>query len=490
MCTCFKILRDGLCRNLDNIAIVETDNKTEVTYGQLLGHISYCQDLLQTNGLIKGDKVSIVGSNSLEWIVSYLSVTLLGGIVVPLSPLLSRETQSDLILFSDVSLVIGEYSINRGEAKYIPMKDVLDPKERICTSLIFNESVSEEDLQSIIYTSGTSSSPKGVMLPYRSISHNLLHAQSNMPLHVYDVICSFMPFHHSLGCMYNFLYPIAQTAKNIIVKEKLSVASILQTCEQYHPSIIYTTPLIIEKIFQLVNSRVNGSLSLLNSTLCELLGGQLRELIVGGASLNVETEKKLLQAGFPIVVGYGMTECGPIVSYTTQENYKFRSSGRVAKHLETYITDEKELLLKGESLFLGYFKDIELTDRVFRDGWFCTGDRVEIEGEERTLYNIGRLKNMILGSNGQNIYPEEIEYLFNQLSYVESSVVIKRGNTLVALLHIIDSSLDNEYNERLLEDLKKINAQLPLYAQIKKIEIYTTDFERTQKNEIKRYLYQ
>ena len=378
---------------------------------------------------------------------------------------------------------------------------------------------SADELAIINYTSGTSGFSKGVMIPYRAIWSNIVFARGVLPLldNTKSVV-SMLPCAHMYGLMFEVLYELSVGAHVHFLSRVPSPKIIMQALAEVKPYVVIAVPLVIEKIYK---SKVKPVLEkegirflmklpvlnqvVMNKIRTELVnafGGQFEEVIIGGAAFNKEVEAFFKQIGFPFTVGYGMTECAPIITYDDWKVEKLYSCGKVAPNLEIKIESADpqnvpgEVLVRGANVFLGYYKNDEATSAVFtKDGWFRTGDMGVIDADG-SLFLKGRSKCMILGPSGQNIYPEEIETVLNSQPYVVDSLVIEDNGGLTALIYpdfrlgetdgMDQQGMVNHF-EKALSD---INKELPNYAKLKKIEVMSEDFERTPKKSIKRYLYQ
>ena len=378
---------------------------------------------------------------------------------------------------------------------------------------------SADELAVINYTSGTSGFSKGVMIPYRAIYSNIEFAKGVLPnLDCTKSVVSMLPSAHMYGLMFEVLYELSVGAHVHFLSRVPSPKIIMQALAEVKPYIVIAVPLVIEKIYK---SKVKPVLEkegirflmklpvlnqvVMNKIRTELVnafGGQFEEVIIGGAAFNKEVEAFFKKINFPFTVGYGMTECAPIITYDDWKDEKLYSCGKVAPNLEIKVDSSDprnipgEVLVKGENVFLGYYKNQEATESALtHDGWFHTGDMGIID-EDGSLFLKGRSKCMILGPSGQNIYPEEIETVINSRPYVVESLVVEDNGGLTALVYpdFALGAKDGMSQDALIkyfeDSLGDLNKELPNYARIKKIEVMSEDFERTPKKSIKRYLYQ
>jgi long-chain acyl-CoA synthetase len=378
---------------------------------------------------------------------------------------------------------------------------------------------SADELAVINYTSGTSGFSKGVMIPYRAIFSNLSFGRKVLPqLNNTSRVVSMLPCAHMYGLMFEVLYELSAGCHVHFLSRLPSPKVIMQALSEVKPNVVIAVPLVIEKIYK---SKIQPILEkegikflmkvpglnqvLLNKVKAELIqafGGEFYEVIIGGAAFNKEVESFFKKMAFPFTVGYGMTECAPIITYDDWKEEKLHSCGKAAPNMEVRIDSDNpsqvpgEIQVKGANVFLGYFKNEEATREVFtEDGWFRTGD-MGILDEDGCLFIKGRTKCMILGPSGQNIYPEEVETVLNSQPYVVDSLVIEDNGGLTALIYPdyaagVKDGMNQEAFVKYIEGtLGDLNRELPNYAKLKKIEVMSEDFERTPKKSIKRYLYQ
>ena len=499
--------------------------------------------------LHKEDRVAICSRNQVNWGVSFLATITYGAVAVPIL----HEFKSGNI----------HYLVNHSEAKVLFVDDViwegLNPDEmpnlyavvQINTfKLLYarNSRITEarehmneyfgkrhpnsfepgdlcyykdspNELAMINYTSGTSGFSKGVMIPYRALYSNIQFASHVMPmLNNTSNVVSMLPSAHMYGMMFEFLFEMTIGAHVHFLTRVPSPKIILQAFEEVKPNIIIAVPLIIEKVYKSKIQKIveNGSVKTMlripvvdkmiqkkiRTELVNAFGGNFVEVIMGGAAFNKEIEKFFWTIEFPYTVGYGMTECAPIITYASYKDKKLYSCGKAALNMQIRIDSpdpqniEGEIQAFGPNLPLGYFKNEEATAALFtEDGWLRTGDMGVIDADGY-LFIRGRSKCMILGPNGQNIYPEELESVINSMAYIVDSLVIEDAGGLTALIYPdyhqgeLDGMGRSELETHLQSLLPQINKDLPNYAQLRKIEFMPEDFERTPKRSIKRYLYQ
>ncbi|HKK80815.1 MAG TPA: AMP-binding protein, partial [Prolixibacteraceae bacterium] len=374
-----------------------------------------------------------------------------------------------------------------------------------------------EDLQILSYTSGSVGFSKGVMIPERSIHSNIVYGRENMPLRAKDRIVSLLPMAHVFGLAFEFLFPITMGCHTTFLTKTPSPKVLLKAFGEIKPHLIFFVPLILEKIYKKqllptlskpvmkVLMSIPGINSLLHKKikgkLVDSFGGNFVEVVIGGAALSAEVEQLLRKINFPFTVGYGMTECGPLISYAPWDVIRPASAGKLVDRMEVRIDSDEpkrivgEIQVKGTNVMLGYYKNDEANRNTFtEDGWMKTGD-LGIIDDENFIYIKGRSKNMLLGPSGQNIYPEELEARLNNLPYIQECVIVQRNNKLTALVypdydamkaHEVDSSSVNELME---QNRQSYNKQVSSYEQLTKIEVVKEEFEKTPKRNIKRFLY-
>jgi long-chain acyl-CoA synthetase len=494
-------------------------------------------------GISKGNKIALIGKNCSEWAIAYLATVTYGAVVVPILPNFTPNDVQHIINHSDSILlfankanwdVLDEDHLPKLKSvisldDFAPLfthnkqcktciekfKSVLDRpfgKDKLPSKLIPNAS-----LFAIIYTSGTTGFSKGVMLTHNNITGNMVYARTNMPLVSGDHILSFLPLAHAYGCAIEFLYPFTCGCHITFLGKMPTPQLLLKAFLIIRPRLILSVPLIIEKIFKrqikpvLEQSKVkllmkipfmdNIILGKIKTKLTESFGGNFHEIVVGGAAINEEVQEVFRKAGFAFTVGYGMTECGPLISYAGWRETRFNSAGRCVDQLEMRIDSPDpenvvgEILVRGENVMKGYYKNKKATEEILdKDGWLHTGDLGTLDSDG-FLYIKGRSKSMILGSSGQNIYPEEIEARINAFPLVQESIVVDRKEGLVALIYpdmeMVDEKKMKEHSLEALMEVycKQLNREIPNYMQVARFQIVSTEFEKTPKRSIKRFLY-
>ena len=541
-------IENSIKENWDRPAL--TDYKgVNCNYKDVARKIEKLHILFEQAGIRQGDKIALCGRNSTNWGIAFMATLTYKAVAVPILNEFTPENVQHIVNHSDARLLfvgsvvwegiqqldfpalegiicMEDYSLHLSRSPRLTearerLNELFGKKfpNRFLPEDVRYEKDAPDELAIINYTSGTTSFSKGVMLPYRSLWSNLTFAFGVFGKLPGEHVISMLPMAHMYGLAFEFIYEFASGAHVFFLTRTPSPQIIAEAFRTIKPSIIISVPLIIEKIikkrvFPLVKKpSVNLLLKLpfigkriklaIRQKVIEAFGGNFKEVIVGGAALNKEVEEFLHSILFPYTVGYGMTECGPILSYDGWKTFKQGSCGKPAPRMELKIDSPDpsrvvgEILAKGDNVMLGYYKNDEATQAAFTpDGWLRTGDLGLID-KDGYLYIKGRSKNMILGPNGQNIYPEEIEDQLNNSPYVAESIVVARANKLVALVYpdfeaTQADHIDTEeaLREAMENNRTELNKRLPAYCQIARIEIFHEEFEKTPKRSIKRYLYQ
>ena len=543
--TVTQFLENSIRRNWDFNALSDYKGDT-YTYAQVAYHINRLHNFYRKAGVKEGDKVALVGKNSARWGIIYLSVVSYGAVIVPILPDFKPADVHEIVNHSDSILLFAEQQLfeamefdkmpnlmgslkiagftiqaqrsaafieaweNAGIDKPVDVKDYRADRYTL-------PQISNEKLAVISYTSGTTGFAKGVMIPHNSLAANIRYAQMNMPLNPGDKIVSFLPLAHTFGCAFEFLFPFTLGCHITILTKTPSPQIILQAFGEVRPSLILSVPLVIEKIYKkqvlpktskpimkvlLKIPGVSGLiLKKIRVKLEAAFGGNFRELVLGGAPFNQETESFFKRMKFPFTVGYGMTECGPLISYINWRENPSGASGRVVDTLELKIDSPDpesiagEIMVKGENVMYGYYKNEEATNEVLDDdGWLHTGD-LGLVDSKGNVYIKGRIKSMLLGPSGKNIYPEEIESILNNKFGVGETVVVQRNDKLVALIfpdqdYVQRFKVSDEALLKQFEGYKKeVNDQLPSYMNISQVIIHPEEFIKTPKRSIKRFMY-
>lgn len=516
------------------------------TYKEIAEKILRLHILFRESGVKEGDKIALVGRNSANWCVIYLATVTYGAITVPILPDFKPEDLTNIIIHSDSKLLFvddkiyeslditkmpdisGVFSLDDFRlirAVSITIKDLfssLDERYSKRYQSLKPDDVKFSDITNdkvavISYTSGTTGFSKGVMITHNSLSANVRFAQAHMPLKPGDPIVSFLPLAHTYGCAFEFLFPFSIGCHITILTKTPSPQIVVQAFKEIKPALVLSVPLVIEKIFKkqllpVINKpAMKAMLAIpgvnmiirkkIKNTLVETFGGKFHEIVIGGAAFNADAEKFFRKIGFPFTVGYGMTECGPLISYASWDTTKPGASGRPVDTLEVTIDSpdpEKivgEIILRGDNVMAGYYKNEKATREMIDDkGWMHTGD-LGVMDKEKNIYIKGRSKAMLLGPSGKNIYPEEIEAVINNKNYVAESLVISEDHKLVALVFpdfdaMKKDSVTEEQLPGILEKIKKeVNERLPEFMAVSKFRIHNEEFVKTPKRSIKRFLY-
>lgn len=542
-----KLLEKSFKENWEREALSNYQGVT-LCYKDVARRIKHLHMNFEACGLQKGDKVALCSKNQVNWGVCFLAALTYGAVPVPILHEFKPGNIHYLVNHSDAKVFFVDEVIWEGLSetempglhvivqmntlKYLYSRDEEMSSVRRNLPDTFAKAFPEgftpddinyyedspEELAIINYTSGTSGFSKGVMLPYRALYANMRFARytAEPQLNADSEVVSMLPSAHMYGMMFEFLFEMSIGAHVHFLTRVPSPKVILNAFADIRPDVIIAVPLIIEKVYKtslkpaLERNKTFLSLPIANQViykkirnkLIESFGGRFEEVILGGAAFNPEVERVLKKINFPFTVGYGMTECAPLITYCKWYATKLGSSGKAITGCNIRIDSPDpqnipgEIQISGENVFLGYYKNEEATSQAFtEDGWFRTGD-MGVMDKDGYLFLRGRSKCMILGPSGQNIYPEELECVINNTSYVVDSLVIEDDGGLTALIYPdyhqgdLDGLKRPQLESRLLEALPEINKQLPNYAQIKKIEFMPEDFERTPKRNIKRYLYQ
>ena len=543
------LIQKSIIDNWDRDALTDFKGQT-LQFHDVARKIEKLHILFENSGIQKGDKIALCGRNSSQWAVAFLATLTYGAIAVPILHEFNAEQVHNIVNHSEaILLFVGDHVATIVDPQAMPTRegiinnpDYLLMGSRTDKLTYAREHLNElygkkfpkyfrkehvsyyieqspEELAVINYTSGTTGFSKGVMLPYRALWSNYDFAMSVLGdiIKAGDKVISMLPMAHMYGMAFEFIFEFLHGCHVYYLNRVPSPAIIAQALAEIKPRIVIAVPLIIEKIIRkkvfpkIQNNRMRLLLQMpviskkVREMICQevlkAFGGNMYEVIIGGAALNQEVEHFLKRIEFPYTVGYGATECAPIICYRDYKTFAPGSCGRAALHQEVKIVspDPKripgEILTKGPNVMLGYYKNPEATaETIDRDGWYHTGDLGTMDDDGNVFIN-GRSKNMLLGANGQNIYPEEIEDKLNSMTMVVESIVVQRDTKLVALVHPdMDEAKNMGFSD---EDLKNIMEQnrnglneiLPAYEKISEIEIHEEEFEKTPKKSIKRYLY-
>jgi long-chain acyl-CoA synthetase len=540
-----KYIEASILSNWDFKALSDFQGET-FSYAEIANIIAKLHKLYSNIGIKQGDKIALIGKNSARWGILYISIVSYGAVVVPILPDFKTDDLHEIVNHSDSVLLfaggtisgiiepsqlpnligivaIDDFSILKSNSSILNKAielfnpEINNPDEPIKKGDFLLPAIPNNQLALISYTSGTTGFVKGVMLNHNSLAANIRYAQRNMPLNAGDKIVSFLPLAHAFGAAFEFLFPFTLGCHITILTKTPSPQIIMKAFQEVKPALILSVPLVIEKIYknQLLPILRKWHMKLLlgipflniillkkiNAKLTAVFGGNFREIVIGGAPLNKEAEAFFRKMRFPFTVGYGMTECGPLISYEKWTNFVLGSSGKVVDTLEIKIDSEDpinltgEIMVKGENLLMGYYKNEELTRKMIdSEGWLHTGD-IGLIDKMGNIHIKGRSKSMILGSNGKNIYPEEIEAIFDNRFAVGESLIVHRNNKLVALIYpdfeiVEKQNISPEELINLYENHKNdVNMRLPSYMNVSMVELQNEEFVKTPKKSIKRYLY-
>lgn len=544
-----QYVEDSIRENWDLPAL--SDYKGSTYYYKDVGRkIARIHIMFEQCDVKKGDKIALLGKNSANWAMTYLAVVSYGAVVVPILPdfhpddmhhitnhsdsvilfvddavweNLDESNMPDLraiISLSDFRILI-EANREKVQQVYDGLNDLYVNKygsEGVDRNQFTLEKIPNKEMGVLNYTSGTTGFSKGVMLPLNSLAANIRFAMENMPLKAGDNMVSFLPLAHTYGCAFQFLWPFTIGCHIHFLTRTPSPKIITAAFKEIRPTLIIAVPLILEKIYkkQILPTLNKKSMRMLMKVpfldktiykkiynkLFDAFGGNFHEVVIGGAPLNADVEKFLKKINFPYSVGYGMTECGPLISYANWDKTKYGSSGKLVDTLELKIDSSDpyqevgEILVRGENLMYGYYKNEEDTRHsIDEEGWLHTGD-LGVTDQDQFIFIRGRSKSVIVGPSGENIYPEEIESKLNNMAFVQESLVLEKNQKLVALVYPDYDMADQEgiNSEDKLQELmnhtrKDLNEQLPRFKQVSEIRLYPKEFEKTPKKSIRRFLY-
>lgn len=533
-------------------ALTDYFKKETLTYGEISNEIVKLHTLFAEAGIKKGDKIAVIGRNNPRWCISFLATISYGGVIVPiLQDFNSNDVQHiinhsgarflfagdrfwDYIDTEQVPNLEAAFSLTDFSCFWVRERPNMRRFERCNVEKMFAKKypkgivkgelkfaqIPNENLVLLNYTSGTTGFSKGVMLTANNLCGNVLFGKSIQMHFVGSRGLSFLPLAHAYGCAFDFLHPMMMGSHVTLLGKIPSPKVLLDAMADVKPHILFMVPLLVEKIYKkqilpmmekkilklslrvpIIDAKVH---EIIRKRLVKAFGGEIYQVIIGGAALNSEVEAFLTKIKFPFTVGYGMTECGPLISYADFKEFKPTSCGKILPDLMEVRIDSSdpysvvgEIQVRGEHVMMGYYKNEKATKEVFtNDGWLRTGDVGRID-PDNTIYIRGRSKTMILSSSGQNVYPEEIESKLNNLPYVNESLIVERNGKLVALVYPDYDQMDNDGKGNDSATLKvvmeenrvKLNTLVAPYEQVSEVVLYPNEFEKTPKKSIKRYLY-
>ncbi len=542
-------IENSIIKNWNLDALTDYKGAT-LQYHDIARKIEKLHILFENSDVKKGDKIAVCGRNSSQWAVAFLAIITYGAIVVPIQNEFKPEQIHNIVNHSESKLLfVGDVVATEITPEEMPSLEgiiylpdnslVISRSEKLTyarenLNAMFGHRYPKyfrpehvkyhvddpEELAMINYTSGTTGFSKGVMLPYRALWGNLDYLIDSVKPNIGKNcnILSTLPMAHMYGLMTEFLFNIVLGNHIFFLTRLPSPTLISEALSEIKPDILYAVPLVVDKIvrkevfpyIQTNRARLLMNMPVINKRIKEKVrefvlrkfGERPYEVVVGGAPLNKEIENFFISVGFPIAMGYGTTETAPLITFAHQDNYVAGSCGVAVKHMEVKVLSDEpenvagELVCRGINVMKGYYKNQEATDAVIdKDGWFHTGDLATMDADGH-IFIRGRRKNMLLGPNGQNIYPEEIEDKLNSMAMVNESIVIQSDDKLVALVHPDMEEVNNlgftdEDLENIMEqNRKELNMQIPSFAKVSRIKLHNQEFEKTAKKSIKRYLYQ
>ena len=542
-------IQKSIIDNWEQDALTDYQGAT-LQYNDVARKIEKLHIAFENSGIRKGDKIAICGRNSAHWAVAFLATITYGAVAVPILHEFNSDQIHNIVNHSEARILfVGDYIVKNVNPDAMPhLEGIINlPDFSIHVSrseqlTYAREHLNEmfgrkfpkyfrkehvnyyvdnpEELAVINYTSGTTGFSKGVMLPYRALWGNLDFCMKRLGilLKKHGNVLSMLPMAHMYGMAVEFLFPFAEGYHIYFLNRLPSPAIIAQALQDVRPSVVVAVPLIVEKIIRkrvfpkIQNNVVKLLLAMpvvskkVKEKICEQVvaafGGQFYEVIIGGAALNQEVEAFMKSIDFPLTVGYGATECAPLISYSDYHEFVPGSCGTAVDHMEVKILSRDpqniagEIVTRGTNVMLGYYKNEEATrEALDEDGWYHTGDLGTMSADGHVFIR-GRIKNMLLGASGQNIYPEEIEDKLSSMAFVSECIVIQRSDKLVALVYPdFDETRSVGFTQDDLQNImeqnrQELNEQLPAYSRIAAIELRETEFQKTPKKSIKRYLYQ
>ena len=546
--TIITLVQKSIRNNWEEMAMTDFHG-VAFQYRDVARKIAKLHILFEKAGIKPGDKIAFCGKNCSQWAIAFLAALTYGAVSVPILHEFKPENIHHLVnhsearlLFTDTHiwenldpdamlkvegvLLISDYSLLLGRSMVLTeARTKLNllfgqhyPDRFTVENVNYRQPASPDDLAVINYTSGSTGFSKGVMLSYKNLWSNIRYAIDNIPFFKPgDGTICMLPLAHMFGLSIEMLFTFCSGCHLFFLTRTPSPRVIMEAFATVKPKLIITVPLVIEKIIRtrvfpelnkplmkfllhvpVVDDKILGKV---RDKLMTVFGGNLVELVVGGAPLSPDVEEFLTRIKFPFTVGYGMTECAPLISYVYWDNRRIGSCGKMVDRMQARIespdptTTPGVLWVKGDNVMKGYYKNDEATESAFRDGWMSTGDICQMDADGY-LYIRGRDKTMILGPSGQNIYPEEIEQKINNLPFVTESLVVEQGGKLTALVYPNFEEADREgltppqVEQRISQEVKELNPQLPAYSQISSVKIHQEEFAKTPKHSIKRYLYQ
>lgn len=540
-------LQSSVRKNWEELALTDF-NGVSFQYRDIARKIAKLHLLYEQAGVKRGDKIALCGKNSSQWAVAFLSAITYGAVAVPILHEFKADNIHHLVTHSEAKFFytddaiwenldpdsmnglegvirLHDYSLIMSRNKRLTnarehLNEIFGKRypERFTPDDVVYHKEKKDELALINYTSGSMGFSKGVMLTYNNLWSNIQFTIDGLTfLNPGDGIVCMLPLAHMYGLIVELLHPLVKGCHVYFLTRMPSPRVILEAFATVRPKLIVTVPLIIEKIvktkvFPLLDKPLmkllmhipvidDRLLEKIKTQLMSAFGGNVQEIIIGGAALNKDVETFLRRINFPYTVGYGMTECAPLVAYAQWDKQRPGSCGQIVDRMEGRIDSPDpehipgELWVRGDNVMKGYYKNKDATDAVMKDGWMNTGDLCTMDSDG-FIYIRGRNKNMILGPSGQNIYPEEIEQKLNNMPYVAESLVVDSDGQLAALIYpdlelATKQGIHTDTLSKIMDDnIAALNKDLPAYSQIRKVKLYNEEFEKTPKRSIKRYLYQ
>lgn len=544
-----KIFSRSFKENWDLPAVTDYNTKSTLTYGEFAQLIAKIHLFYKEIGIKRGDHIALIGKNTPSWVATFMATITYGAVIVPIlqefNPndaqhiinhsdsvlLMSSKAVFDSIDFDmlhkvraaisldDVSLLAQKEGETVGEAlaKVDDLFKAAYPDGFTPAHVKYPE-IDNKELMVINYTSGTTGFSKGVMITGNNLAGNIVYGIDSQLCFRGSKVVSFLPLAHAYGCAFDMLCQLAVGAHITLLGRIPSPKIIVKAMNEIHPNLVITVPLVLEKIYtKLIVPKISKGMlrwalavplldnriyDQIRKQLVDAFGGNFEEVIVGGAPFNAEVEEFLYKIRFPFTVGYGMTECAPLVSHTPWREFVLHSAGRVLPGImeAKILSDDTEntpgeICVKGENVMMGYYHNYEATDKVLDDdGWLHTGDMGTLS-PDGNIFIRGRLKTMLLGANGQNIYPEEIEAKLNNMAYVNESLVVEREGKLVGLVYPDYDVMDaqgitrDKLPDLMAQVLAELNKLVAPYERLSRIELMANEFQKTPKRSIKRFLY-
>jgi len=540
-----KLFEQSFKDNYELSALSDYGTNVLFTYQELVVEIEKIHILFEERNIRPGDAIALVGKNSAYWGVVFMATVTYGAVIVPILNEFNPKDVQQIVNHSDSILLFasdsnlkeldesqmpilkavysfsGKKLTNKEEGANLPVRLTNRFNEKypsgFSREMICYPEIPNENLAVLNYTSGTTGFSKGVLITGDNLAGNLIYARHTLPLDRADRMVSLLPLAHTYGCTFEFLYPLIQGCHVTLLGKTPSPKILMKAFEEVKPDLIISVPLILEKIHKnmivpiiekpvmkialklpLINTIIHG---IMRKKLVRAFGGNFFQVAIGGAPLNKEVEEFFIKIGFPVSVGYGMTECAPLISFSLYDKYVPMSCGKILPNMNVRIDSLEpyhvagEIQVSGQNVMRGYYKNEEATRLVFTDdGWLKTGDLGTID-EDNNIFIRGRSKSMILGSGGQNIYPEEIEAKLNNLPYIVESVVVSRNKRIVALVYPDYEAAEaaglsrEDLKQKMLENKNTLNGMVAAYEKLAEIQLCENEFEKTPKRSIKRYLY-